>query len=298
MGHQSTTASTVKLDRRRPRIWRWTHPYPGQYVNGGVVHVAGRATDASGVASVTVNGTPVILDAAGGFVTQVPISEGPATVAVRALDQAANAVDLSVSVLGFTLPSVAIDSPPDLSTLAATTIDVTGTVSDPAAVVTVNGVTAVVSGNRFTAREVPLIEGGDVLTASAVLPNGHASTASVAVVRDLTPPHVTIDLPKTGALVLTPTVTVSGLINDIVAGTVNSAEATVTVNGRPAAVANRSYVVEGVPLSSGDNTLTAIATDRSGNSSQVAITVQRVAPAGPICRSPPETGSRRGSAPC
>ncbi|MFY9822528.1 MAG: DNRLRE domain-containing protein, partial [Thermoanaerobaculia bacterium] len=279
-GNQATVTSTVRLDTRAPDLVL-DSPLPGQLVNSGSVRAAGRATDANGIASVTVNGAPVSLDSAGNFATQVPVGEGPATVAVRALDRAGNAASLSAQVAGFSLPTVAIDSPADLSFLAATTVDVTGTVSDPAAVVGVNGVPAQMAGNRFTARDVPLIEGSNVLTATAILPNGHAGTASVDVVRDLTPPHVTIDVPGPGSVVFSPVVTVSGLVNDIVAGTVNAAEATVTVNGRPAVVSNRSYVVSGVPLSPGANTLTAVATDRSGNAAQVTATVQLAAPTVP-----------------
>jgi hypothetical protein len=279
-GNQGTATSTVRLDTRPPDL-TLDAPVPGQLVNSGSVQVAGRATDANGIADVTVNGAPVALDSAGGFTTQVPVGEGAVAIAVRAHDRAGNAADLSAQVVGFTLPAVTVDSPADLSFLAATTVDVTGTVADPSAVVAVNGVPAVVTGNRFTAREVPLIEGSNVLTASAILPNGHANTASVNVVRDLTPPHVTIDVPAPGSTLFAPTVTVSGLVNDIVPGTVNAAEATVTINGRPATVANRSYVVDGIALSPGDNTLTAVATDRSGNVAQTTVTVHLAAPTVP-----------------
>ena len=56
------------------------------------------------------------------------------------------------------------------------------------------------------------------------------------------------------------------MVNDIVVGTVNPLQATVTVNGVAAAVANRSFLVPTVPLALGPNTIQARATDRSGNS--------------------------------
>ena len=100
------------------------------------------------------------------------------------------------------------------------------------------------------------------------------------MVRDLTPPRIAIDNPLDGARLLDSTVTVSGLVNDIVDGTVNATEATVTVNGRPATVANRSFTVE-VPLTLGDNVLTATAVDRSGNAGQVSVTVHLDPPGAP-----------------
>jgi hypothetical protein len=61
----------------------------------------------------------------------------------------------------------------------------------------------------------------------------------------------------------------------IVAGTVNAGDVKVTVNGLPAAVANRSFLVAGVPLQPGDNVLAAVAVDASGNRGQTSITVHQ-----------------------
>jgi hypothetical protein len=65
---------------------------------------------------------------------------------------------------------------------------------------------------------------------------GHASSATINVVRDLTPPHLSLDLPADGAVVTTDSVHVSGLVNDIVAGTANAQQASVLVNGIAARV--------------------------------------------------------------
>jgi Carboxypeptidase regulatory-like domain/Glucodextranase, domain B len=61
---------------------------------------------------------------------------------------------------------------------------------------------------------------------------------------------------------------------------VNATEATVTVNGHPASVANRSFAVD-VPLAAGDNVLTAVAVDRSGNLGQASVTVHLDPPGAP-----------------
>ena len=57
--------------------------------------------------------------------------------------------------------------------------------------------------------------------------------------------------------------------------TVNSDDVTVTINDQSAAVMNRTFFLPVVPLNIGDNTLTAIATDRAGNTATAAITLTR-----------------------
>ncbi|MGH9250346.1 MAG: hypothetical protein ACRD0W_12605, partial [Acidimicrobiales bacterium] len=89
----------------------------------------------------------------------------------------------------------------------------------------------------------------------------------------LTPPRVVVHYPRAGATLFEPAVTVSGMVNDLVAGTVNATEATVTVNGRTATVANRSFEVAGVPLAAGANVLAVRAEDASGNVGQTEVVV-------------------------
>ncbi len=264
----------ITLDTQAPDI-TLARPAPAEVFNAPTAHVAGQVTDReeSGVAGVTVNGVAVpVVDES--FETDLTLAAGVNTIVVHAVDNAGNARDATTTVTLSTLPAVAIAAPADLSTIAATTVDVTGTVSDPAAVVAVNGQAATVAGGAFTARDVPLIEGGNVLTVTATTADGRVGTRTVNVVRDLQPPHLSIDAPLAGATVFEPVVTVSGLVNDIVAGTVNASEATVTVNGRPAAVSNRSFVATGVPLAPGDNTLTVVARDAAGNQAQAAVNVR------------------------
>ena len=98
----------------------------------------------------------------------------------------------------------------------------TGTVDDPAAVVIVNGILATNFGGVFTAQDVILREGNNLLTATATNAGGAAGTASVNVVLDTTPPTVMIDSPSDKAVVTTPQIMVTGLVNDVVTGTVNS----------------------------------------------------------------------------
>ncbi len=296
-GDQATATVGVTLDTTPPTV-TLTSPAPGAITNQPQVTVAGTALDDQGVASLTVAGQPVTL-AGNQFSAIVQLAAGVNQIPVVATDLAGNTRTATATVTQFTVPVVAISSPADLSYVNATTVTVSGTVTAGGAggggggagggsagggsaisAVTVNGVAAALTGTGFTATGVPLVEGGNTLTATATDGQGHVGTASINVVRDLTPPHVAIYTPSAGATLTGSSVAVSGLVNDIVAGTVNAANATVTVNGIPATVGNRSFLVPSVPLQPGTNVLTAVATDAAGNQAQVSITVHQVAPAG------------------
>src|SRR5205823_6095609 len=116
-------------------------------------------------------------------------------------------------------------------------VTVNGTVSDPTASVTVNGLAA---GSGTFSVAVPLIEGNNTLTAVARNAQGTTSTASIDVTLDTTPPRVAIDSPTDGFSTADSSITVTGIANDIVVGTVNNQQVRVTVNGVSAQVTNRS----------------------------------------------------------
>ena len=134
---------------------------------------------------------------------------------------------------------------------AAPTITVTGTMNDPSATVTVNGLAATVSGTTFTAQNVPLALGPNTLTATVRDSAGNTSSASI---------------------------TVSLVVGYTVQGTVNESAATVSVNGVAAALNGTGQFSAVVPLSVGVNTLTASATDAAGNGKTATIDVYLARP--------------------
>lgn len=81
------------------------------------------------------------------------------------------------------------------------------------------------------------------------------------------PPSISIASPANGATVSTPMVTVTGSASDT--GAVSS----VAVNGHAATVAANGTWSVSVPLSAGANTLTAVATDQAGLTSNASVTV-------------------------
>lgn len=182
---------------------------------------------------------------------------------------------LSTLITG-TATGVAISSPANGAYLNTPVITLSGTVGDGAAQVSINGITTPVSGGGFAA-SVPLNEGPNTLTAVASNSNGTTSTASILVTLDTTAPRVEIYSPAAGGSTTAGEVTVTGLVNDIVVGTVNSQQATVTVNGVVAQVLNRSFMASNVPLSVGANSVQAVATDRAGNRATTTVNITRAA---------------------
>ncbi len=174
------------------------------------------------------------------------------------------------------LPLLTIDSPATLTTVGASPISVQGTLDDANATLTVNGV-PVTHGGSWNA-SVVLEEGLNTVVARAIDVNGNEVTASIAVSLDTTPPYITVTAPVSGSTVTTASVNVSGLVNDIVRGTVASNQANVTVNGVVADVANRTYIARNVPLNVGVNALTISATDAVGNSATKTLSITYAPP--------------------
>jgi len=169
--------------------------------------------------------------------------------------------------------SVKITAPAPLTTVGRSPVTVQGAVSDPAARLTLNGApVAPAADGRFSA-DVSLQQGHNTVVADAKNAAGQDVTDTISVSLDMTPPYVTVESPKDGDTVYTPQISVSGLVNDIVRGTVSEGQANVTVNGRAAAVSNRSYSAAAVPLSVGANTLVVVAADQEGNTGKISVSV-------------------------
>lgn len=277
-GNSSEASATVHVDRTPPTL-AITSPAPDATVNSSLLMVTGTAGDTgSGIAMVSCNGI-VASFAGGAFSCSVTLIQGLNAIAVAVTDIAGNTANGGLNVTFGVPPVLTITAPPNLTLTRATSLTVTGTIDDPDASVVVNGVDAIASGGSFTAADVPLREGANFITAVGTSRAGAAGTATIAVTRDTTPPTVVIDTPGEGAIVTGSTITVTGTINDVVVGTVNGDNASVTVNGRAALVSNRSFAVTGVPLHRGLNTLTAVGQDRAGNTSSATahVTLQDVA---------------------
>jgi hypothetical protein len=219
-------------------------------------------------------GGQVAAVADGAFACELPLVEGANALVVRATDDAGNARSATVNVTYVPAPVVRITAPSHLSVHNTSPVLVEGTVDRPVASVLVNGIAATLGEGSFRAT-VPLHEGNNTLSAVARDAHGNVGTGTVPVALDTTAPRLAVDSPRADLVTTAAAVDVSGSVNDTVVGTVNSAEVEVAVNGTPARVANRSFLLAGVPLAPGPNTILITARDRAGNSTTTAVTATR-----------------------
>lgn len=159
--------------------------------------------------------------------------------------------------------AIMITEPKSLLTLGHSPLRIKGKINRPNAILVVNGNSVTHDGNQFAA-EVTLQEGYNTVVASAT-DGTEQVTDSIAVSLDLTPPYVTIDSHTDGQEVSTSSITVTGLVNDIVRGTIEAEQAQVRVNGIVADVKNRSYAAKNVVLVEGINQIKITAADQVGN---------------------------------
>jgi hypothetical protein len=200
------------------------------------------------------------------------VTPGSYTATVTATGTSASATATATATIGVSI-GVTITSPTSNALFGVNSVQVTGTVTEPNLTVTVNGVAATVSGTSFTANGVSLREGVNLISATATDGNGGAGTGVVSVILDVSPPAVSITSPAANATVTTSAISVAGLVNDLVTGTIGSNDVTVTVNGVAAQVQNRSYLLPSLQLAPGTNSITVVATDNVGNTNSATETV-------------------------
>lgn len=168
--------------------------------------------------------------------------------------------------------AVDIVSPQTLLTIGASPVQVSGTINNAQAELTLNGVPISHQNGAFTA-QVELTEGFNTVVARATMATGEQTTDSIVISLDLTPPYLTIESHTEAQIVYSDKITVTGLVNDIVRGTVESAQAKVQVNGKDATVSNRSYAAHDIQLTEGTNNIEITGVDSSGNSASIQQTV-------------------------
>jgi PKD repeat protein len=209
----------------------------------------------------------------GAQVTYTYQAAGTYNVVLTVTDTTTSLTNSSTTTATITAPpQLAFTSPTQGALFNTTTIQVAGTAGSTVQTVTVNGVTATLSGGTFSAT-IPVRAGVNILTAAGTDNKGNVGTASTSVTVDLSPPIVSVLQPVNGSTVTTQQITVAGMVTDQVTGTVNSNNVTVTVNGQAAAVSNRSFLVSNLLLVPGANTLNIVATDAAGNTSTSSVQV-------------------------
>ncbi|MBI5548879.1 MAG: hypothetical protein HY901_33780, partial [Deltaproteobacteria bacterium] len=212
---------------------------------------------------------------------------GPHVIEVVASDRALNEAQASRSFyIDTQVPTVAIESPADGTKTTAGTVEMVVSASDdgPMGTVSVGATTLTKGGDGKYRGSVTLSEGTNVLEAVAFDAAGNSARASVSVVRDTTAPQVVIATPEEGTRLTALSVSVTGTVTDATA-------VTLTVNGAAVAVQGDGSFSATVSLSTGLNTIAAVATDAVGNSGQATRSVRANATAPVLTISEPADGT-------
>jgi hypothetical protein len=281
-GNQDEDALFVNIDKTAPDV-EILSPPDGTTTRASSIDVSGSATDANPIVSVTCNGILGVVQGSTFTCAGVPLAPGPNPIEVIVLDIADNSATDRTSANLLVGPAVTISIPANLALFSSSPITVAGNVDDAAATVIVNGVTATVTpagtGATFEATGVPLREGPNLVTATATDAANAVGTASISVTLDTTAPTVVIDFPPNDFVSTSALIEVTGMTNDAVSG-MSGQEIRVSVNGRPAVVMNRTFVLSGLMLRRGPNTITAVGVDTAGNASRahsITVTLQDLA---------------------
>jgi len=211
-------------------------------------------------------------------------------------------------------PAITVKSPGNGQKITTPAVVVSGTASDASkgkngvVSVTVNGEradgdTATGTGTASWSKSVDLSLGPNTITVVATDGLGYTTTKSVTVTRlpDMKGPALTVRTPKNGQRITATPLTVSGTASD--ASTGGNGIASVTVNGVRASgdtAEGKATARWSITLNPPTKTITVIATDTQGQSTQKTITVNwkyglRICDADPIkLEGPPGAKQSRG----
>jgi Glucodextranase, domain B/Carboxypeptidase regulatory-like domain len=267
-GNRSKSTIAVLRDMDAPQV-EIIDPAGPVAATSRSITIRGIVTDADIIQLLTVGGATVQLDGEGVFEHTVTLAEGDNNIEVRARDRSGNTGTATVTARYLSRVAVDITAPADFAVLSASVVTVSGQLSGPVASVTVNDVSAVVNGTTFTAAGVPLAQGRTIITAAATTAGGQVITDQLNLYRDSIRPRVTVYSPAAGSTVTSSPVTVTGMVDDIVIGTINAGQVAVKINGVNATVSNRAFQASGIALTAGANTITIVATDQAGNAETV-----------------------------
>lgn len=135
------------------------------------------------------------------FSFEIRLKPGVNTLSLIASDKAGNLTTKTVS-LTYAPPTslnISVISPIQAATVTSNTVNVVGTFTGPLNTgITVNGIAASLSGNKFAASNVPLEEGGNTLTILATTLDGFTVTKTLSVTRAGSSPYRIETFPSAG----------------------------------------------------------------------------------------------------
>jgi RHS repeat-associated protein len=254
------------------------------------VELIGRS---GGAAGVKVNGVAAKMSN-GSFCASVELpQEGPNTVTIACTDADGTVLGdpATITLVRVTNePSVTITTPAEDFVTHDATITVAGTLGNGAVSVELNGKAATVNGSNWTATDVRLTDGINVLVARARNNGGRSAIASRRITYIADPPAISISSPIAGF--------VSGVSTTDISGTFSNVDpASLAVTGFTGAVDPTSwsdttgkFVARNVPLQAGDNTVVITGRDRTGRLAHAEVAVRYLATAPVVTITAPADG--------
>jgi len=278
-GNIATTTLQVTLDTTDPTITT-TGPtnQPTYSTATNSVTVSGTASDAGGLSTVTwVNGATGATGTATGtssWSAAVALTPGINVITITAVDAAGNLSTSVITVIHDTQsPTITISIPTSAANYNSPTSPLTvgGNASDNVGVTAVtwtNGATGgsgTAVGTTSWSADVPLAQGNNQITVTAVDNVGNSSSDTITVSYDPTLPNINITTPTTSATYST-TVTpldFAGTASDNLS-LVDVTWANLTTATTGTASGTTTWTAS-IPLTSGPNTIVFTATDSVGN---------------------------------
>jgi pimeloyl-ACP methyl ester carboxylesterase/uncharacterized Zn-binding protein involved in type VI secretion len=189
------SAPLVTVLDTKPPVITVTAPQTGVVINTPDVTITGSVNEP--LASLTINGAAVTLDPSLAFTTTMALAAGSNSALIVAIDPAGNVATTTLTIMrDSTPPVVTITSPANGFLTRTSAIQVTGTVDDSEATLTVNGA-AVISSNKTFNFTYILSEGENSINVEATDKAGNKGSASTTVTLDATVPQITVSAPLT-----------------------------------------------------------------------------------------------------
>lgn len=254
-GNVATLSLSVLKEVVAPKI-TITAPAEGLLTRAASVQVEGQVDKP--YVQVSVNGVAATLDGSGHYIATVTPSEGSFQIQATVVDQAGNTGSATRMIqVDRTAPVITI-SPALPAMSKASFLTVAGKVDDPKAALTINGLPASLDVNGAFSLRIPLpVEGTNDIQLQATDAAGNVGSSQASVLRNTTPPKVTIQLPLDGFTTNQHTLTVQGQVDD--------PTATLVVAGKSVAVGADGFWSAALEPKEGSQLIVAMATDAGGN---------------------------------
>ena len=277
-GNIGTKSIIVNLDTVSPVVDITSH-YDGMNLNRSVISIAGTLSEPA--TTVSVNGRKAKVTGNLFSLDKLDLTEGANRITVSATDRAGNTGTMSLKInLDTVLPVIDITSLADHAYLNTPIIPVSGVFNEAVLEVTVNGAKAAVMngqyGGLYNFEGLELKEGPNSIIVEATDLAGNRGNKVLTINLDTIPPEPYIAAPKNDMITNLEVITVSGGLNETVSS--------VTVNGLSAEVKGHQFMLDGLTLKEGANTIDVLATDPAGNigSASVSLSLDTVPPGAPV----------------